>query len=104
VAEVLVREETMAGREIESWVLPGLPERITARELLRLRVRDEVARRTDPGPVDGTSEADEACTAFERNGLVMICGERQVDRLDDVIDLRAGSAVAFVRLVPLVGG
>jgi hypothetical protein len=31
VAEVLVRDETMSGREIEAWVLP---DEITARELL----------------------------------------------------------------------
>jgi hypothetical protein len=27
VAEVRVRDETMTGREIDAWVLPGLPTR-----------------------------------------------------------------------------
>src|SRR3954466_6124805 len=40
VAEVVVRDETMAGRAIGEWVLPDLPDQITARELVRLRVRE----------------------------------------------------------------
>ena len=111
VVDVVVRDETMAGRVIASWSLPGLPVEITARELLRLRVRDEVARRCVTGLVqpdtveDGwEKQADAACRAFDRNGFVMLVGERQVEHLDEVIDLRAEQAVAFVRLVPLVGG
>jgi hypothetical protein len=130
VAEVLVRDETMAGREIESWVLPDLPERITAGELLRLRVREEVARfnagdrsvfrglvrpaaarETARGfelsgdePVDWVRQADTACAAFGRNGFVMIVRDRQVESLDELIDLREDPAVAFIRLTPLVGG
>ena len=125
-----MRDETMTGREIGSWILPGLPERITARELLRLRVREEVARfNAAGGPVfhglvrpaaatetargfelpaggrvDWTAQADAACAAFERNGFVMIVGDRQVERLDQIIDLRRDAEVSFIRLVPLVGG
>ncbi len=33
----MVRDETMAGRTIDEWILPDLPDEITARELLRLR-------------------------------------------------------------------
>ncbi|GAB3846126.1 hypothetical protein GCM10027610_063680 [Dactylosporangium cerinum] len=130
MAEVMVRDETMSGRELASWVLPDLPERITARELLRLRVRDEVARfnavttdvfrglvrpagarETPAGFVvrdgqrlDWEAQADVACAAFERNGFVMLVGDRQVDDLDQTIDLSRESAVSFIRLVPLVGG
>jgi hypothetical protein len=107
----MVRDETMAGRVIASWSLPGLPVEITARELLRLRVREEVARRrvtglVQPDTADGgwEAQADAACRAFDRNGFVMLVGERQVEHLEEVIDLRSEQAVAFVRLVPLVGG
>jgi hypothetical protein len=89
VTDVRLRDETMTGREIESWMLPGLPDRLTARELVRLR---------------WTEQADEAFAAFERNGFAMIAGERQVDDLDEVIDLTRAAEVAFIRLVPLVGG
>jgi hypothetical protein len=119
VADVRVRDETMTGREIESWVLPGLPDEMTARELVRLRVREEVARfnaagggafrglvgpKEGGGRIDWESQADAACAAFAGNGFVMIAGERQVDDLDEVIDLRRAAEVSFIRLIPLVGG
>ncbi|GLW32493.1 hypothetical protein [Actinoplanes regularis] len=130
MAEVLMRDETMTGREIGSWVLPDLPDRITARELLRLRVREEVARfaatggdlyqglvrpasatetaggfRVPPdGRIDWVAQADAACAAFARNGFVMIVGDRQIEDLDWVIDLSTAGTVSFIRLIPLVGG
>jgi hypothetical protein len=130
VAEVSVRDETMSGKLIGSWQLPDLPEAITARELVRLRVREEVARfnataggvfrglvrpsgsvETPDGfrlpagrRLDWEAQADIACTAFDRNGFVMLVGDRQVEDLAEVIDLRQNPAVAFIRLVPLVGG
>ncbi|MEU8610768.1 hypothetical protein AB0C29_22540 [Actinoplanes sp. NPDC048791] len=120
MAEVMVRDETMAGRAIDEWILPDLPDEITARELLRLRVREEVARfHATAGEafcgltaftvrrgqrLDWTAQADAACQAFARNGFVMIVGRHQVDDLDQLIDLRGDPTVAFIRLVPLVGG
>jgi len=47
---VTVRDETTSGRAIDTWLLPGLPESITARELVRLRVREEVARYNSATP------------------------------------------------------
>lgn len=120
MAEVLVRDETMSGREIEAWVLADLPDEITARELLRLRVRDQVARfnsgsaaafrglvgRVQPGPakLEWVEQADVACAAFAGNAFIMLAGDHQIDDLDELIDLRRDTAVAFIRLVPLVGG
>ncbi|GAA0558510.1 hypothetical protein GCM10010172_46910 [Paractinoplanes ferrugineus] len=122
MAEVIVRDETMAGRAIDEWVLPDLPDRITARELVRLRVREEVARR-DAGParrdtfrglvrpadgsrsrLDWVTQAEIACAGFASNAFVMIAGDRQVADLDEVIDLERAHAVSFLRLTPLVGG
>ena len=131
MAEVLVRDETMAGRAIGEWVLPDLPDQISARELVRLRVREEVARfnagrsrpgtfagRVQPGTfaglvrpaeparsrVDWEEQADVACAAFASNAFVLIAGDRQIEDLDEVIDLERAHAVSFIRLVPLVGG
>ncbi|MEU5907071.1 hypothetical protein ABZ780_22210 [Micromonospora sp. NPDC047467] len=107
-----------------------MPERITARELVRLRVREEVTRfnadqaevfRGPARPTDAEAtlngyrvgrgrrldwerQADAACTAFARNGSVLLVGDRQVEDLDKEIDLLADPEMAFVRLVPLVGG
>ena len=130
MADVLLRDETMTGREIASWTLPDLPETITARELLRLRVRDEAARYNAtlgglfrglvrpaaatetaqgfrlPGAarVDWTAQADAACESFGRNGFIMLTASRQIEDLDELIDLRTDNEVSFIRLVPLVGG
>ncbi|MFC7102324.1 hypothetical protein ACFQQB_18840 [Nonomuraea rubra] len=38
------RDESATGRALAEFSLPDLPERISARELVRLRVREEVAR------------------------------------------------------------
>jgi hypothetical protein len=100
MTDVLVRDETMAGREISSRVLPGLPELVTARELVRARVRGGFL---EPFPA-GVREADAACAAFGRNAFVMLVGDRQIEDLDEVIDLHGAPAVVFIRLVALVGG
>ncbi|GIH09324.1 hypothetical protein Rhe02_73910 [Rhizocola hellebori] len=127
---VVLRDETPTGREIASWELPGLPERISARELVRLRVREEVARfnaadtevfrglvqPTDTEVtvngyrlrtrrrLDWEQQADAACRAFDRNGFVMLVGDRQIDDLDDMIELHDNPCVSFIKLVALVGG
>ncbi|MEU4218769.1 hypothetical protein [Actinoplanes sp. NPDC026623] len=122
MAEVVVRDETMAGRLIDEWVLPDLPVRMSARELVRLRVREEAARfnaaparpdsfrglvrPADPARprLDWEAQADAACAGFAGNAFVMIAGDRQIEDLDEVIDLERAHAVAFIRLTPLVGG
>jgi hypothetical protein len=49
-------------------------------------------------------QADVAIAAFERNGFFVLVGSGQVDDLDAELDLDDSTDVAFVRLVPLVGG
>ncbi len=130
MSTVTVRDETAVGKAIDSWPLTGLPDRISARELVRLRVREEVARfnaaRTEffrglvqPTDTEATlngyrvargrwldweRQADAACAAFARNGFVLLVGDHQVEDLAEEIDLRDDPEVAFLRLVPLVGG
>ncbi|MET7864643.1 hypothetical protein [Micromonospora taraxaci] len=130
MATAIVRDETATGKAIDHWPLTGLPDRISARELVRLRVREEVARFNAHQPqhfrgliqptdteatlngyrvahgrrLDWEQQADAACAAFERNGFVLLVGDRQIEDLDDEIDLTTDPDVAFVRLVALVGG
>ncbi|SDJ60999.1 hypothetical protein SAMN05421874_102401 [Nonomuraea maritima] len=130
MATVTFRDETATGRPLDEFSLPGLPERISARELVRLRVREEVARHNAAPatrfhglvrPVDAEVElngyrmgaarrvdwerqADIAEAAFLRNGFLLLVGDRQIDDLSETIDLTADSVVSFVKLVPLVGG
>ncbi|MGW7672234.1 hypothetical protein ACWGJX_34835 [Streptomyces sp. NPDC054775] len=44
MATVTFRDETATGKPVAAWGIAGLPERMTVRELIRLRVREEVAR------------------------------------------------------------
>ncbi|MEU4411072.1 hypothetical protein AB0F88_41760 [Streptosporangium sp. NPDC023963] len=131
MATVTFRDETATGKPLHEFALPDLPESISARELVRLRVREEVARfNAEPSarfnglvrPVDAEVElngyrtggvrrrvdwerqADIAERAFRRNGFVLLVGERQIDDLSETIDLTADPVVSFIKLVPLVGG
>ena len=124
-----IRDETAAGRAVGSIVL-DIPGAITLRELIRLRVREEVARYNaqptralprlvrpteaeeglngyrmpTPTRIDWERQADAAVTAFGRNGFFVLVADRQVEDLDAELSLDEASDVAFVRLVPLVGG
>ncbi|MBE3009608.1 hypothetical protein IL992_10425 [Microbispora sp. NEAU-D428] len=130
MASVMFRDETATGRALAEFSLPDLPDRITARELVRLRVREEVARHNaSPAPyfrglvtptdaeaelngyrmrttrtLDWERQADAAEAAFARNGFLLLVGDRQIEDLDTEIDLTADPVVSFVKLVPLVGG
>ncbi|MFC4008061.1 hypothetical protein ACFOY2_12575 [Nonomuraea purpurea] len=130
MATVTFRDESATGKHLAEFSLPDLPERITARELVRLRVREEVARyNAAPAsrfnglvrPVDAEIElngyrmgatrridwerqADIAERAFQRNGFLLLVGDRQIDDLSEAIDLTIDPVVSFVKLVPLVGG
>ena len=130
MATVTFRDETATGKSLHTFDVPGVPDSITVRELVRLRVREEVARhnaapttrytglvRPEGADPEGSAyrlrsarrlewetQADIACRAFERNGFFVLIADRQVESLDEVVDLTAASDVAFVKLVPLVGG
>src|SRR4051812_8332046 len=113
MGSVTFRDETATGRPLDVFQVPGLPQSLTARELIRLRVREEVARhnaaqsrhftglvRPDDAEIerggyrlnharrlDWERQADIAERAFHANGFFMLAGERQVEHLDEVIDL-----------------
>ncbi|MFI9251824.1 hypothetical protein [Streptomyces sp. NPDC053069] len=42
--------------------------------------------------------------AFPANGLFVPAGDRQVEDLDEVLDLSADPDLVFIKLVALVGG
>ncbi|MBC6460398.1 hypothetical protein [Actinomadura sp. HBU206391] len=130
MADVTFRDETATGRPIDEINVPGLPESMTVRELVRLRVREEVARfnarpshhfnglvRPDDAEIelngyrlhqqrriDWERQADIAERAFSSNGFFVLAGDRQVEDLDEVVDLTAVSELVFIKLFPLVGG
>lgn len=130
MAVLTVRDETMTGKETASFIISDLPDSISVRDLIRWRVREEVARYNArptnsynglvqpidsevgshgfemrrPRRLDWEKQAAVATEAFAKNGFVVLVGDRQVEELDEMVDLDGDLAVAFVRLVPLVGG
>ena len=127
---VRVRDEATNGKGSNALSLEFLTERVTARELIRSRVYQEVseynaslsglfrglvqppdAERTLNGfrlregrRIDWEQQSERALRAFQSNGCVLLVDDRQVERLDERIKLELGTEVTFLKLVPLVGG
>lgn len=113
-----------------AWVLQVVEPILTAREILRRRVFEEVSRfnakkgelfqglvqptdteRTLNGyrlkkarTLDWRDQFEKAVQAFDRNRFLMLVGERQVESLDEELMLGAETEITFLKLVPLVGG
>jgi hypothetical protein len=127
---VKIQDQSGAGRVRAITTLEGISSKITLRDLVRTRVREEVARyNAGPEPIfsglvmpegaepthegfrmprprriDWRQQADRAIQAFQRNGFFVLVDDRQVTELDEPLDLTADSEIRFVRLVQLVGG
>jgi hypothetical protein len=131
-ATLTIRDETVFnfGGEDHIFTLDFPAERITVRELLRERVYQEVhdynarlpeyfrglvqptdAERTLNGyklrhrrQLDWEEQFERAVASFERNGFMVLVDDRQVDDLDEMIEIGPDTSVTFFKLVPLVGG
>ena len=126
-----LRVENPLGVSSPALELPDLPDRIRARELIRTHVREEVARynldrslpfrglvtptaperslnsearRNQRPPLDWEEQADLAERAFEKQRFVLIVGDRQVESLEESVDLTGEPEIVFVKLIPLAGG
>jgi hypothetical protein len=125
-----IHDRTTVGRGVASFTIDDVPDRITIRELIRTRVRDEVARYNlrpvetfrglvspegavreqlgyrlrRPRRIDWERQADAAIEAFGRNGFFILVNGRQVTELDEEISVTDRSDIAFVELVQLIGG
>jgi hypothetical protein len=82
----------------------GLVQPTDAEQTLNgYRVREKTAGERRKA-IDWEAQYARAIEAFTRNGFFVLVDDRQVDSLDDVIEVRPGTQVSFVKLVPLVGG
>lgn len=128
--KLTVLDRTGAGQESGRIEIEDLPDRISLRDLIALRVREEVARFNrssrdvfsglvqpddseatlngyalrNPRRLDWERQAEKAFEAFARNGFFVLVGGRQVEDLEETIDLTSASDVSFIRLMPIVGG
>ncbi len=130
MATITFVDETTAGQRGDAWHLEIFEERLPLREVIRRRVFQEVAehnargaevfrglvqptgteqvlngyRLREPRRVDPEQQFARAVEAFSRNGFVVLVDDRQVEELDTMLDLRMGTEITFLKLVPLVGG
>lgn len=96
-------DETTSGARWAVGRLLVAEQRLTLREVIRRRVFEEAAV-SEAGRVDPEQQYRSAVEAFGRNGFLVLVGDRQVEELDVELDLRQDTEVAFLKLVPLVGG
>jgi hypothetical protein len=127
---VTIKDVTGTGRVTAATTVDGIDQRITVRDLVRTRVREEVVRYNarasslftglvmpegaEPGPegfrmaatrwIDWEKQASKAIEAFGRNRFFVLVGDRQVTDLDEVLELTADTDIRFIRLVQLAGG
>jgi hypothetical protein len=128
-----IRDETtlsLGGDEEGGFALDVLTARITVRDLIRARIANEVrdynlsqpeyfcglvqptgAERTLNGfkmpkrrRIDPEKQFELAMSAFYANGFILLVDDRQVDELEEEIEVRPDTTVTFLKLVPLVGG
>ena len=124
-------DETPKGEVLHEVHLTIASEKISARDVITRRVREEVSdfnsktaeemfrglvQPTDtdaelngyklrrPRLLDAEAQCAEALRAFESNGFFMLADGKQVESLDEEIVVTPGTKVSFVKLVPLVGG
>ena len=130
---VTIFDETLSGERTASLRLDLLSSTITARELIRRRVYEEVQEYHAAPPsavfrglvtptaaeaalnatkpthaikrrVDWEAQYERALSAFARNGFFVLVGDRQVESLDEPLELKVDTEVSFVKLVALMGG
>ena len=127
-----IKDQSGAGKVAATMTLDGINSCITVRDLIRTRVREEVARYNaktagtdifhglvmpagaEPTPdgfrmprrrhVAWEEQADKALHAFERNGFFLLVAGRQVTDPGETLELAADTDICFIRLVQLVGG
>jgi hypothetical protein len=125
-----VRDESVAGGIMQELAVEMLTERVTARELIRSRVYQEVQdynlRQTGPfrglvqpedaeralnGPrtgkarrIDWKRQYERAVEAFEAGQVLLLVDDRQVDSLDEEFAVGPATVATFLRLTLLVGG
>lgn len=119
-----VRDRSTDGRLPYEATLDFLTDRVSVRELIRSRVYQEVQDQklhpagssrglVQPPDLDGAEGRAEldwtvryelALKAFEWRQFVVLVDDRQLDDLDAEIEIKPGTVVTFLKLVPLVGG
>ncbi|HME56471.1 MAG TPA: hypothetical protein VKM55_30000 [Candidatus Lokiarchaeia archaeon] len=125
-----VVDELLTGELLTQFPLTMQSSRVTVREIIQSRVTQEVENynkartgnfngliqptkseqmlngfRMNPrNRINCPVQIEAALDAFERNGFLVLINARQVESLDEEVLVTPDTKVAFVKLVPLVGG
>jgi hypothetical protein len=125
-----VSDETFSGGKTHTKAINILGDRITAKDVLKARLQEEVeifnaqqdacfqglvqpegSVRNSKGfqmkvkrVIDWQEQYEKAIAAFDKNGFLMLVNDRQIDSLDEELEIAEGMEVSFMRLTPLVGG
>lgn len=129
VALKIFDQTTTAERE-PAMTLRLASERISVRELIERRVREEVEQFNSRKPelyrglvqptdaektlngyrlrksksIDWRQQAEAAIEAFSKGSILLLVDDRQVDSLTEELGVTSDSEVVFLKLVPLIGG
>jgi hypothetical protein len=129
---IVIKDETLTGDSLHEFTINIKDTNtITVQELIRQRVIQEVERfnrshnttfhgLVQPNnteiilnhkyqlrefkPVDAEAQVYRALAAFQQNAFFILIDQRQVETLEECIDLHPGLSVSFIKLTPLVGG
>lgn len=132
VYSLQVADETTFGHKTQSRTLEFLEEHVTAREVLRRRIYEEVQEHNlqqepvfqgliqpsvtetllngvkvrQKRTINWELQYREAQQAFETGGFIMLVNDLQIESLEEEVHLKLGqpTEVTFLKLVPLVGG
>jgi hypothetical protein len=123
MTSVLIKDEILNNPNTQTWTLDFLDETIPAHEFLRRRIYEEVqSHNSQPHEkysgliqpkleqnlnnkkLDWEAQYQTALHAFSSNSLIMLWNNQQIEDLNQMLELRAGCEVTFLKLVPLVGG
>ncbi|MCC6791747.1 MAG: hypothetical protein IT336_08685 [Thermomicrobiales bacterium] len=118
---ITIHERTVDGRPLLERTIELLTERVSARELIRSYVYQEVTEHNarlaqsrvaigatrlaiQTTRVEWEPQFQKAVNAFMSRALVVVVDGKQVETLDEEITVKLDSSVTFLRLIPLVGG
>ncbi len=132
LATLNIKDESMFGlAEPDYYFKLNFPtDRVTIRQLIETRVREEVENYNSTQPeifrllvqpnlaervlngfkfkekkkINWREQYEKAVEAFERNGFIVLVDDLQVEDLDQIIEIEAKTSVTFLKLVPLAGG
>jgi len=125
---VKIRDESVPRSEVVEALLELSSAKLTARDLISERVRMEVdhrlvdedgratpaliaptkkealLNRVTRKSIDADIQVELALKAFSANGFVLLVDDKQVETLEEQIEMTPNTVVTFLKLTPLVGG